>query len=73
MDLTISPERVYLVDDVSEIDTKFPNLSSDAIKLLLIDKAALDQNQELKDKIMPLINQSKIRAVQDDYILYELP
>ena len=73
MDLTISHERVYLVDDAKEIDTKFPDLSSEAVKLLLIDKDALDQNPELKDKVMPLIDQSKVRAVQDNYVLYELP
>ncbi|WP_026526223.1 hypothetical protein [Butyrivibrio sp. VCD2006] len=73
MDLTISHERVYLVDNAEEIDTKFPELSSDAVKLLLIDTAALSKNPELKDKVMPLIDNSTIRAMQDDYILYELP
>lgn len=73
MDLTISHERVYLVDNAEEIDTKFPNLSSDAVKLLLIDTAALDQNPELKDKVLSLTSNSKIRAMQDNYILYELP
>ncbi|WP_026498423.1 hypothetical protein [Butyrivibrio sp. WCD2001] len=73
MDLTISHERVYLVDSADEIDTKFPDLDSNAVKLLLIDTAAMDKNPELKDIVMPLIRESKIRAKQDNYVLYELP
>lgn len=73
MDLTISHERVYLVDTVEEIDTKFPDLSKDAVKLLLVDEAAMDKNPELKDMVLPLIEKSKIRAMDNGYILYELP
>ncbi|MCR5343090.1 MAG: hypothetical protein K6E70_06995 [Butyrivibrio sp.] len=73
MDLTISHERVYLVDSVEEIDTRFPDLSSEAVKLLLVDEAAMDENPKLKDMALPLIEKSSIRAKEDGYILYELP
>ncbi|WP_408069716.1 hypothetical protein [Butyrivibrio sp. JL13D10] len=73
MDLTISHERVYLIDSIEETDTKFPDLSKDAVKLLLIDEAAMDKNPELKEKLLPLIQDSKIRAMDKGYILYELP
>ncbi|WP_029323742.1 hypothetical protein [Butyrivibrio sp. AE3004] len=73
MDLTISHERVYLIDSVDEIDTMFPELSSDATKLLLVDENAMEQNPELKENIMDVVNSSKIRAMDKGYILYELP
>lgn len=73
MDLTISHERVYLVDSDKDIYTKFPNLDPLAVKLLLVDESAMDQNPELKDKVLPLIQNSRIRAMENGYILYELP
>ncbi|WP_026509026.1 hypothetical protein [Butyrivibrio sp. LC3010] len=73
MDLTISHERVYLISTIDEVNTRFPDLSDEAVKLLLVDENAMDQNPELKETAMEIIKRSKIRAMDKGYILYELP
>ena len=69
--LAISKKRIYKIKEVKDIEEKFPDLSSEAVKVLVVEKTAeLDKEKRAQQDC--LVKNADVRIETGSYYLYDL-
>ena len=69
--LAISNKRIYKIKDISDIEKKFPKLSEDAVKVLVVEKTA-ELEKDKKAQQDCLVKNAEVRIETGSYYLYDL-
>lgn len=69
--LAISNKRIYKIKEVKDIEEKFPDLSSEAVKVLVVEKTA-ELDKEKKAQQDCLVKNADVRIETGSYYLYDL-
>lgn len=70
--LAVSGKQVHLIESIGELDTLFPDLSEDAVKVLVIDDTNPDKSQEIISLEKSLLENNSCIYESGGYYLVEL-
>ncbi|MDR2596422.1 MAG: hypothetical protein LBC76_03780 [Treponema sp.] len=70
--LSVSKKLIYKIDSIPVIFKKFPNLSSDARLLLMVNKGNINKTQKILDNEQDAIKTANLLFSSENYDVYQL-
>ena len=72
-ELAVSRKKVYKIDNINELNTMFPNLNQQAIKIFVIDKSAVSELTDEQNAVQnELRNSNNVFFEDERFCLLEL-